>query len=138
MEPQTEDIPSGERNSRIEETGSDEPVCKVGEACADIKPTVIINENPMDHVIRQRVRVLQNIYSEKDYMTKEKKWLLALFIALFVILICSSFTVGALDGFLHSMGIELFTEGGNKNEVILNVCQFLLILIGVRFVLQYY
>jgi hypothetical protein len=112
--------------------------CQLDEACSDISPSIIINENPYESMQKQRIRILQGIYNDKEYMTREKKWMLALFFALFALLLCSSYTVGALDSYLNTYGISLFAEQGTSNEVILNVIQFFFLLIGSRYVLSYY
>jgi len=116
----------------------EDETCQLDEQCSDITPSFVVYENPYDMYQKQKVRFLQGIYSNKEYMTKEKKWMLALFVALFAMLLCSSYTVGALDNYLHSYNVNLFAETGTNNEIILNLLQFVFLLFGVRYVLSYY
>lgn len=109
-----------------------------GESCKDIKSTVSFNIDMNPNEEKQKIRLLQSIYNDKEYMSKEKKWLVSLFIALFTMSICSSFTLSLIDSFLSSNNITLFAETTNKNELILNTVQFFIILLGVRLIFNYY
>jgi hypothetical protein len=104
----------------------------------DIKSSLTFNIELQPNEEKQKVRLLQKLYNDKDYMSKEKKWLLSLFIALFTMCICSSFTLSLIDSFLSANNITLFAETTNSNEIILNCIQFFIILLGIRIILNYY
>ena len=87
---------------------------------------------------KQIKKLTSQLIREKN-VNGEKKWIIALFIAAVVILLCSSFTVMALDRFVsRKFNVEIFSENSNKNEFTLMAIQFIVILFVVRLILKYY
>jgi hypothetical protein len=108
------------------------------------KPTkvfIIGDENDKKISIKKekQIKSLTSQLIKEKTVAGEKKWIIALFIAAVVILLCSSFTVMALDRFVSkTFNFEIFSEISNKNEFTLMAAQFIIILFVVRLILKYY
>ena len=87
---------------------------------------------------KQITKLTSHLMREKN-VNGEKKWIIAIFIAAIVILLCSSFTVMALDRFVSKkFNVEIFSENSNRNEFTLMAIQFIIVLFVVRLILKYY
>ena len=88
--------------------------------------------------IREQNAYLSNIYSNLKHTHSEKKWMIALVVAVVAILITNTFTISMIDHFLFSLGIDLFQKHTRQHELILLLMQFLIIFIIIRWILTYY
>lgn len=88
--------------------------------------------------IREQNAYLSNIYSNLKHTHSEKKWMIALVVAVVAILITNTFTISMIDHFLFSLGIDLFQKHTRQHELILLLIQFLIIFIVIRWILTYY
>ena len=90
---------------------------------------------PKPSTLQQR-----GVQSARHHMisiSKEKKWLLAFIITIFALLFFSTFTVSILDRFCYQRGIDLFNPDQKQNEITLNILQFILFFLLVRFLFRY-
>lgn len=105
------------------------------------KPTNIVilsDSEPTETINSNKKTITRQILKQKN-ISSEKKWIISIFIASVVILICSSFSVMAFDNFFHNaFKIDIFNTEDNRNEKILAVVQFFVILFLVRLILKYY
>lgn len=105
------------------------------------KPTNIVilsDSEPTETINSNKKNITRQILKQKN-ISSEKKWIISIFIASVVILICSSFSVMAFDNFFHNaFKIDIFNTEDNRNEKILAVVQFFVILFLVRLILKYY
>jgi hypothetical protein len=88
--------------------------------------------SPQEHFHGRQLKVLNSIQENIGVLTTEKKWIIALVMAILVILIYSTFTVSLIDQFLFKHNIDLFSKESQKNEIILNVVQFLFVFLFFR------
>ena len=105
------------------------------------KPTNIVilsDSEPTETINSNKKTITRQILKQKN-ISSEKKWIISIFIASVVILICSSFSVMAFDNFFHNaFKIDIFNTEDNRNEKILAIIQFFVILFLVRLILKYY
>ncbi len=88
--------------------------------------------------IERRVKsseILSQIRDNSFHIDQNKKWLISVFLAFIVMLICSSYTVKLLDNILLQYSVDIFNVP--QNEFIMNIVQFFIVLALTRLILEY-
>ncbi len=93
--------------------------------------------NPQEHFRACQLKVMNSLQENIGALSNEKRWMVAFVVSVLAILVYSTFTVSLVDQFLFKRDIDLFSKESKKNEIVLNIIQFILLFVFVRVVLSY-